>query len=397
MSKNKPRICLVSFPMATFWVVEVFVSDLIRILTPLADKVYLIAKNRGYYPENNITEIIDVGSTLEFFCPTRSKSLYTTKYLLNILIIELKMVFGILSVFYKTDIVILYVGGIYLLLPMLIAKLLKKKVVFFAMGRGPKATGLSFKISNLTFINNMALILATRLNLLLYYLANKIVLESPAEIHSLGYEKYLSKLDYNGARYVDIGIFRCIKEYDKRPAKIGYLSRLSADKGILNLIESVPIVLNKLKSIDKSFIFEIYGEGNLKADIAAKIRDMNLEDIIFLRGKLASSECVAAALNEFKLFVLPSNIEGLPTIILESMACGTPVLATSVGSIPHVIDDEVTGFIMEKNSPDHISENIIRALNNINMNNIINNSTLLISSNYTYDAAVERYKDILSI
>jgi len=92
---------------------------------------------------------------------------------------------------------------------------------------------------------------------------------------------------------------------------------------------------------------------------------------------------------------LPSYTEGLPNVMLEGMACGTPVLATPVGAIPDVIKDGETGFIMEDNSPACIAENIERALNNPDLERIIENARELVEKEFTYEATVERYKKAL--
>jgi len=68
-------------------------------------------------------------------------------------------------------------------------------------------------------------------------------------------------------------------------------------------------------------------------------------------------------LNEFKLLVLPSYTEGLPNIMLEAMASGTPVLATQVGVIPDIIKDNENGFLLRSNGPKHITERIVELLN----------------------------------
>jgi len=96
-----------------------------------------------------------------------------------------------------------------------------------------------------------------------------------------------------------------------------------------------------------------------------------------------------------KLLVVPSYVEGLPNIVLESMACGTPVLATPVGGIPDVIRDRETGFIMEDNSPECIAKNVERALNHPALEQITINARALIEKEYSYEASVERYRNML--
>ena len=100
-------------------------------------------------------------------------------------------------------------------------------------------------------------------------------------------------------------------------------------------------------------------------------------------------------LNELKLVVLPSYTEGLPNLMLEAMACGTPVLATPVGAIPDMITDGETGFIMEDNSPACIAENVMRALEHPDLERIVENARALVEREFTYETAVERYRRIL--
>jgi glycosyltransferase involved in cell wall biosynthesis len=91
-----------------------------------------------------------------------------------------------------------------------------------------------------------------------------------------------------------------------------------------------------------------------------------------------------------RLLVLPSYTEGLPNIMLEAMACGTPVLAT-----PDVIIDGKTGFIMENNSPECIAENVIRALNSPDLERIAEERRQFVEENFSFESTVTRWKEVL--
>jgi len=277
---------------------------------------------------------------------------------------------------------------------MLIAKLFRKEVVLFAMGRGPVMKGIAYKITKFVAINAIFKTIIDLLFKLLYKLPDKIVLESEKEISFLGFEKFRNKIDVRGARYIDTDIFHIRKRIDERKNIIGFISRLSEEKGVMNLVEAVPL-LESLKNMDRNIEVMIYGDGPLKNELNRTIQGNNLNDHVKLKGRIPSHDIVAFVLNNFKLLVLPSKFEGLPTIILEAMACGTPVLATPVGSVPEVIKDGETGFIMENNSPECIAENILRVLNYRNLDKIVRNARKLVEEKYTYEAAVERYKEIL--
>ena len=67
-----------------------------------------------------------------------------------------------------------------------------------------------------------------------------------------------------------------------------------------------------------------------------------------------------------------------------------------VGAIPDIIKDGETGFIMEDNSSECIAENVIRALNYLNLEQISINVRDLIEEEFTYEKAVEKYREILA-
>jgi glycosyltransferase involved in cell wall biosynthesis len=166
---------------------------------------------------------------------------------------------------------------------------------------------------------------------------------------------------------------------------------LSLEKGVLNFVEAIPRISKEQDNIK----FFLGGNGPLYERIKEELKNNDLSQKVKLVGWIAHDK-IADYLNELKMVVLPSYSEGLPTIVLEAMACGTPVLATPVGGVPDMIKDRETGFILENNSPKCIAENIIRALESKNLDEIVINARKLVDENYTYEVAVERYRDILN-
>jgi glycosyltransferase involved in cell wall biosynthesis len=138
----------------------------------------------------------------------------------------------------------------------------------------------------------------------------------------------------------------------------------------------------------------IGGDGELKESIEASLQEQGVTARVELPGWISHDD-LPSYLNQLRLLVLPSYTEGLPNIMLEAMACGTPVLATPVGAIPDVIIDGKTGFIMENNSPECIAENVIRALNSPDLERIAEDGRRFVEENFTFEKTVENWKEIL--
>jgi glycosyltransferase involved in cell wall biosynthesis len=105
---------------------------------------------------------------------------------------------------------------------------------------------------------------------------------------------------------------------------------------------------------------------------------------------------VADYLNEMKLLVLPSYSEGLPHVVLEAMACGTPVLATPVGAIPDIIKDGETGFLLKSNDPNHIAERVVELLNKTELLERVSvNAYNFVRTNFSFEKTLESWKKII--
>ena len=129
---------------------------------------------------------------------------------------------------------------------------------------------------------------------------------------------------------------------------LGTISELHKNKGLGYVIES-------LANIKIPFVFFIIGGGEEKNNLENLIKKYNLEKKVFLTGFQDNAN---QYLNAFDIFTLTSIKEGLPYTILEAGLAGLPVIASSVGGIPDIIDNKINGILVEKTNVKQITEAI---------------------------------------
>ncbi|MFA6227906.1 MAG: glycosyltransferase family 4 protein [Patescibacteria group bacterium] len=130
---------------------------------------------------------------------------------------------------------------------------------------------------------------------------------------------------------------------------IGTIANFYPAKGLNYLIDAVSL----LPVADYKLI--IIGEGELRKELEQQIKRLKLEANIILAGNKKEA---ARYLKAFDLAVMSSTKEGLPYFILEAMSAGLPVIAAKVGGIPEIIDNGVTGYLIEPRSPERLAEKI---------------------------------------
>ena len=149
---------------------------------------------------------------------------------------------------------------------------------------------------------------------------------------------------YNGLDLSEFGR----ADFSSTPPLIIAVGRLIRKKGFGDLIRTCAL----LNEHWKSFRCEIIGQGPLENELRRQIDELRLQNEVVLAGakpQIQLRERLAAA----NIFVLPSVIDpdggmdNLPTVIMEAMATGLPVVSTNVGGIPEMVIENETGFLVQ--------------------------------------------------
>jgi glycosyltransferase involved in cell wall biosynthesis len=224
-----------------------------------------------------------------------------------------------------------------------------------------------------------------------YMLSDCIILYSPNIVSEWHMKNYSKKVLVAHEHFLDLDLFSIRESYESRPPIVGYVGRLSEEKGLLEFVHAIPTVLNERNDVN----FLIVGNGQLSDTVQRYLDEQGLRDRVTL-VPWVPHDLLPAYLNRLRLLVLPSYTEGLPNIMIEALACGTPFLSTPVGAVPDIVKDSVTGFLMPDNAPAHISEHILRALNSNATGAVIANGRRLVEREFSFEAAVERYGRVLN-
>lgn len=144
---------------------------------------------------------------------------------------------------------------------------------------------------------------------------------------------------------------------------ITMFGRLGKRKGTYDLLE----VLSQLYKEDKykKYTTLLCGDGDIE-EIKLLIDKLKIDNYVKVRGWVDGTEKKNILENSY-LNLLPSYNEGMPMAILETMAYGIPNIATNVGGIPEVVEDNVNGFLIKSGDKEDLLKKLKLLLNNENI------------------------------
>jgi glycosyltransferase involved in cell wall biosynthesis len=285
--------------------------------------------------------------------------------------------------------VVLFFGATSYLLPILFARTIGKIVLVEPRGNVPLTLRLNWE-QRLPAVVAWGLAgIVSALEDAGFAAAHRVVTYTPNMARELGLDPDSDRVYPHGARYVDTDAFSMQVPFADRDDVVGFVGRLDEEKGIRELAEVA-------KRLPEGVTFRFVGDGPLfdwlEAELADEIKAGNVE----LAGWV-DHEDVPAELNRMKLLTIPSHpTEGLPTTILESLACGTPVYATPVSGVPDVVTEGETGFLIRERTAEPITDDIREIFSNRELKLFSDRGRELIEEEYSFEAAQGRYRKLLT-
>lgn len=175
------------------------------------------------------------------------------------------------------------------------------------------------------------------------------------EIRDIYHVNSTVKIIRNG---VDTCLFK-VKNLNRALSYIFCAGRLTYMKGLLDLVKAAKIVCRE----HPKALFVLAGVGPLKHRLETMINQMKLDKNFILAGHVSRSRIVDYYQNA-TIYVHPSYYEASPTSVIEAMACGIPVVATSAGGIPELVIHGKTGFLVPPKNHKLLGKAILKLLDN---------------------------------
>jgi colanic acid/amylovoran biosynthesis glycosyltransferase len=169
--------------------------------------------------------------------------------------------------------------------------------------------------------------------------------------------KYWSKINVIHCG-VDARFLREPSAPDQETTDFICVARLVPQKGLLILIEAI----QRIRLHGKKLKLTIIGDGPQAEELRKTIGNFGLEEYIRLAGWMGSEQ-IGTMILQSRALILPSFSEGLPVVLMESMALRKPVIATWISAVPELVRPGINGWLVPPGCVDALADAILDCLN----------------------------------
>ena len=242
-------------------------------------------------------------------------------------------------------------------------------------------------------------------------MADSIIAATPAELSQL---QFLYHADSSRITVIPPGVDTChfypipedeAREFIGAPTSgsmLLFVGRIEPLKGLDVLLEAIVIMRKKGVFHDSPFYLSVIGgdppeSAEMMSEEMIRLQMLceqyDLLDLVTLLGK-RSQDTLPYYYSSAKVVVVPSHYESFGMVALESMACGTPVVASDVGGLAYLVQDGQTGFTVPVGDPEALADRLTQLLQDKALRERMGQQAASYARQYAWEKIVKRLKSI---
>lgn len=177
---------------------------------------------------------------------------------------------------------------------------------------------------------------------------------------SKNHAKLISSYKFGPVQQMYNGIQLASYQKPVDSSTILFVGRLVEEKGTMHLVKAMKKILSSVPEATLTIV----GDGECRSDLKQYIQKNKLDNKVLLVGKKGNKE-ILNYYKDAKVVVVPSIYpDNLPTVCIEAMSVGKPIVASTIGGLPELVEDGKTGYLVEPGNEDQLAEKIIQVLSN---------------------------------
>jgi glycogen synthase len=189
---------------------------------------------------------------------------------------------------------------------------------------------------------------------------------------------------------VETDRFKPVDRPDNPKVKILFIGRLIPRKGFQRVIKALPEVR---KLAQRPFEIEVVGTGTYQVELDRVAEELGVADLIRYVGSV-SYDRLEKSYQDADIFVLTSLSEGMPSVILEAMGCGLPIIASDVGGNNEIVKEGENGFLIQGDDSSTLAQQLALLINNPAERKRMGEYSRELSLKYDWSSIMEKYNKL---
>ncbi len=190
---------------------------------------------------------------------------------------------------------------------------------------------------------------------------------------------------------VETDRFRPIDRPKNPKVKILFIGRLIPRKGFHRVVRALPLVREK---VQVPFEVEVVGTGAHRAELDALAEELHVSDLISYVGMVPYDQ-LEKSYQYADIFVLTSLSEGMPSVILEAMGAGLPIIASNVGGNNEIVHEGENGYLILGDDVNILADRMVKLINDEALRTSMGHKSREYALEYDWKNIMDRYDKLI--